>query len=185
MEKGPHAKNTVIVLFSDHGYHLGEKDRVSKHSLWEESTRVPLIVIRPGDPGGRRSHRPVGLIDLYPTLLDLCGLPSRERNEGRSLVPLMDDPKAPWRFAILTTYARGNHALRSERHRYIRYDDGSEELYDHETDPNEWTNLSGHDDVRARFRKELPAKDAPYHRACRKGAVNAWFAEHYKANGLK
>ncbi|MDP7050911.1 MAG: sulfatase [Verrucomicrobiota bacterium] len=194
LDKGPHDDNTVVVLFSDHGYHLGEKDRVSKHSLWEESARVPLIVAPARSQGGRFGKRgqlcsrPVGLIDLYPTLLKMCGLPARKRNEGDSLVPLLWNPSAEWRFATLTTYARGNHSLRSERHRYLRFEDGSEELYDHNADPHEWTNLAARPENAAllrRFRAELPAREARYHPAVRSGAVNAWFAEHLRRHDVK
>ena len=194
LEKGPNADNTVIVLFSDHGYHIGEKDRVSKHSLWEESTRVPLAFVPAKSQGGKFGKsgllcsKPVGLIDIYPTLLDLCGLPVEARNQGRSLVPLMRKPNGDWRFSTLTTYARGNHTLRSERYRYLRFEDGSEELYDHEVDPNEWTNLASRKKLvplLERFRRELPAKEAPYHPAVRKGAVNAWFESHLARNGVK
>ena len=194
LDNGPHADDTAVVLFSDHGYHLGEKDRVSKHSLWEESARVPLIVAPARSQGGRFGKRgqlcsrPVGLIDLYPTLLEMCGLPARKRNEGDSLVPLLQNPSAEWRFATLTTYARGNHSLRSERHRYLRFEDGSEELYDHNADPNEWTNLAArpeHAPLLRRFRAQLPAREAPYHPAVRSGAVNAWFAEHLMRHGVK
>jgi arylsulfatase A-like enzyme len=183
LEKSPHAKNTVIVLFSDHGYHIGEKDRVSKHSLWEESTRVPMVIVRPGQMKGKSCVQPVGLIDLFPTLTGLCGLPPVKTNEGRSLQPLLENPEADWPFAVLTTYARGNHALRSSRYRYIRFEDGSEELYDHKTDPNEWTNLADRSDMRSvieQFKPHLPKVDAPYHKQVRSGPINAWFAEHLK-----
>ncbi|MGI9465659.1 MAG: sulfatase [Rubripirellula sp.] len=187
LNDSPNAENTIIVLFSDHGYHLGEKNRVSKHSLWEESTRVPLIIVEPGKRKPQTCTRPVGLIDLYPSLLELCGLPAREANSGRSLVPLLNkpnDPSVAWRESILTTYARGNHSLRSERFRYIRYYDGSEELYDHSNDPNEWSNLAqpdnrSHESVVTEFRSQLPTTDAEYHPAVGFGAVNPWFAEFY------
>ena len=100
----------------------------------------------------------------------------------------MRKPNAEWRFTTLTTYARGNHSLRSESYHYLRFEDGSEELYDHETDPNEWTNLASRKKLiplLERFRKELPAKNAPYHPAVRKGAVNAWFAKHLSRNGIQ
>ncbi|MDP7176899.1 MAG: sulfatase, partial [Verrucomicrobiota bacterium] len=146
--KGPHADNTVVVLFSDHGYHLGEKDRVSKHSLWEESARVPLIVVPAKSQGGQFGKagqlcsKPVGLIDLYPTMLEMCGLPAKKSNQGNSMVPLLRNPSADWRFATLTTYARGNHSLRSERYRYLRFEDGSEELYDHGAATAETKNIA-------------------------------------------
>jgi arylsulfatase A-like enzyme len=185
LEESPHAGNTIVVLFGDHGYHVGEKGRVSKHGLWEEATRVPLIVVRPGEQDrGHRAAQPVGLIDLSPTLLELCGLPARARDEGRSLVPLLDDTTADWRYAILTTYARGNHALRSTRYRYIRYEDGSEELYDHVEDPQEWVNLADrpeHAELLATFRRELPTSNAPYHPAVNLEPINAWFEAHFRS----
>ena len=94
LDQGPYAEDTNIILFSDHGYHIGEKDRVSKHSLWEESTRVPLIVVRPdrrllvSKKAVKACSKPVGLIDLYPTMLEMCDLPPNEKNEGMSLIPL-------------------------------------------------------------------------------------------------
>ena len=194
LDKGPHAADTVVVLFSDHGYHLGEKDRVSKHSLWEESARVPLVVAPAKSQGeqfgkaGQLCSKPVGLIDLYPTMLQMCGLPAKKSNQGDSLVALLKNPSANWRFSTLTTYARGNHTLRSERYRYLRFEDGSEELYDHAEDPNEWTNLATrlkYTKLLKQFRKELPAKEAPYHSSVRSGAVNAWFEEHLRRHGVK
>ena len=194
LDTGPHAADTVVVLFSDHGYHLGEKDRVSKHSLWEESARVPLVVAPAKSQGeqfgkaGQFCSKPVGLIDLYPTMLQMCGLPAKKSNQGDSLVPLLKNPSANWRFSTLTTYARGNHTLRSERYRYLRFEDGSEELYDHAEDPNEWTNLATrlkYTKLLKQFRKELPAKEAPYHPSVRSGAVNAWFEEHLRRHGVK
>ena len=182
-----YAENTIIVLLSDHGYHLGEKERVSKHGLWEEATRVPLIIVTPGSDNAQQCSQPTGLIDLYPTLLDMCGLPARSANAGQSLVPLLDDRVSSWRHSILTTYAMGNHALRSEQYRYIRYDDGSEELYNHHTDSHEWHNLAtseAHRDVIAKFRQQLPKNEAPYHPLVGDGAVNAWFTEHYKRHGV-
>ncbi len=194
LDKGPHGGDTVVVLFSDHGYHLGEKDRVSKHSLWEESVRVPLVVVPAKSQGkqfgkvGQLCLKPVGLIDLYPTMLEMCGLPAKKSNQGDSLVPLLRNPSADWRFATLTTYARGNHSLRSERHRYLRFEDGSEELYDHAADPNEWINLAArpkYAKLLKQFRRELPTEEAPYHPSVRSGAVNAWFAEHLRRHGVK
>ena len=194
LDKSAYADNTVIVLFSDHGYHLGEKDRVSKHSLWEESTRVPLVFV-PNRNGkvttakaGTRSSKPVELLDIYPTLSELCGIPVKESNEGHSLVPLLDEPAMEWKFAALTTYARKCHALRTDRFRYIRYEDGSEELYDHESDPEEWDNLAGDPEFAelvTRFRFELPRREAAYHPATRTGTVNRWFKDHLEKNGIK
>lgn len=143
LESGPHAANTIVVLFSDHGFHLGEKQRWAKRTLWEDGTRVPLIVKAPGSASGQRSGKPIELIDVYPTLLDLAGLPSDANQEGQSLVPLLSDPHAEWRFPAITSFGPDNYSVRSERYRYIRYRDGSRELYDHASDPHEWNNLLG------------------------------------------
>ena len=135
------AENTIIVLWSDHGFHLGEKQRWAKRTLWEETTRVPLIFVGPGVDVNACCSRPVGLIDVYPTLLELCGLPDREELEGNSLCPLLVDATTSWDQPALCTFGPNNHSLRSDRYRYTVYADGSQELYDHEKDPNEWANL--------------------------------------------
>ena len=163
LDESGHADNTVIVLWGDHGWHLGEKHHWRKFALWEEATRVPLLISVPegvpglpeGTRGGSVSHRPVNLLDLYPTLLELAGLEARGRLDGRSLVPLLRNPGLPWQPTV-TTYGRLNHAVRSEDFRYIRYEDGSEELYDHLVDPMEWTNLAG-DELYAETLRELAA----------------------------
>ncbi len=160
----PHADNTVIVFWADHGWHLGEKEHWKKSTLWEEATRVPCLISAPGIEPGRCS-RPVGLIDLYPTLLELCGLPPRSDLEGQSLLPLLQDPNRSWNRPALTTHGRGNHAVRSERWRYIRYADGSEELYDHDADELEWTNLAGEpylEAVKDDLATWLPDTNAPH-----------------------
>ena len=136
------ADNTIVVLWSDHGFHLGEKLRWAKRTLWEETTRVPLVFAGPGIVENAKCSRPVGLIDVYPTLLEACGLPPREVLEGESLVRLLADPDANRERPAICTFGPNNHSLRSERWRYTVYDDGSEELYDHESDPNEWRNLA-------------------------------------------
>jgi arylsulfatase A-like enzyme len=142
-ERSPARERTVIVLWSDHGFHLGEKMHWRKFALWEEATRVPLIIVAPGiaEPGSR-CDRVVSLLDLYPTLLDLCGLPANEDLEGQSLVPLLKDPTRDWPRPALMTFGALNHAVRSERWRYISYKTGDEELYDHDNDPHEWVNLA-------------------------------------------
>ncbi len=164
LDAGPAAKNTIVVLWSDHGWHLGEKQHLHKFTLWERSTRVPFILAAPGvTTAGTRTARPVGLVDLFPTLNDLCALPAVSALDGTSLVPLLKDPARAWDEPALTTHGQGNHALRSERWRYIRYADGGEELYDHDSDPNEWTNLAGkpgHAAVKAGLARSLPMTDA-------------------------
>lgn len=143
-EKSPHAENTIIVLWSDHGMHIGEKEHWEKFTLWEESTRVPLIFIAPGitHPGGV-CREPVSLLDVYPTLIDLAGHAERPELEGESLVPFLKNPGKETGRAVVTTYGQNNHGVRSRNWRYIRYHDGSEELYDHRTDPDEYHNIAG------------------------------------------
>ncbi|WP_420454538.1 sulfatase-like hydrolase/transferase [Rubrivirga sp.] len=165
----PHADNTIVVVWSDHGFHLGEKLHWEKNALWEEATRIPLFVHVPealalpgSGTGGQVSGRTVELVDLFPTLTDLCGLPTPEQCDGQSLAPLLANPDAPWDRPALSTWMYQNHSLRTERYRYIRYRDGTEELYDHEVDPLEWTNVAGHPDyadVRAELEAQLPAHD--------------------------
>ncbi len=163
-DKGPHRDNTVIVLWSDHGWHLGEKLHWRKFALWEEATHNVLMCVAPGvtKPGGR-CESPVGLIDIYPTLIELCGLEPRKELEGASLVPLLKDPAAKRDRPALTTHGRRNHSIRSKRWRYIRYSDGTEELYDHQNDELEWNNLAKdaqYADVKRELARWLPTKDA-------------------------
>lgn len=164
LDASPCANNTIVVLWSDHGWHLGEKQHLHKFTLWERSTRVPFIIAAPGVPQfAQRTARPVGLIDLFPTLNELCDLPPVEGLEGQSLVPLLKQPSLPWDRPVLTTHGVGNHTLRSERYRYIRYADGGEELYDHIQDPHEWTNLANNAEYRElkeKLSKFLPARNA-------------------------
>ena len=142
LEQSGRTDDTIIVMWSDHGFHLGEKARWRKQTLWRESTRIPLIVVAPGiTQPGSRSNAPVSLLDLYSTLTELAGLPTPDHVEGLSLLPLLEDPAATLeRGGVVTTFGYRNHAVSSERYRYIVYSDGSEELYDLESDPHEWTN---------------------------------------------
>lgn len=163
LDKSPYRDNTIIVLFSDHGFHLGEKQRWAKRSLWEDGTRVPLIIAGAELPKNQMCLQPAGLIDIYPTLLDLCKLPADRQLEGTSLVPqILDPPKA--KHPVRTTFGPGNHAIRSRDWRYIRYRDGSEELYDHRNDPHEWNNLAtnpqNHSVIKM-HRKYLPVAEQP------------------------
>lgn len=158
------AENTVFAVCSDHGWHLGEKFHWRKGTLWEEATRVPLVFVAPGDTQPEaRCARPVSYLDVYPTLLELLGLPAPSPLEGSSLRPLLADPTAPWERPALTTHGRGNHSVRSERWRYTRYADGGEELYDEASDPHEWVNLAGvgeHASVVRDLARWLPETDA-------------------------
>ncbi len=179
LEQSPGAENTIVVFWSDHGWHLGEKRHVHKATLWEEATRVPLVIAGPGLREGARSRQPVSLLDIYPTLNELCGLPERPELEGVSLAPLLRDPEAKREQPALVTLNPGQHAVRSERWRYIRYSDGSEELYDHNSDPNEWTNLAAdprYDAVKRGHARWIPAAEAP--RAPGKDAYDFDFAAY-------
>jgi choline-sulfatase len=156
------AERTIVVLWSDHGWHLGEKGISGKNTLWDRSTRVPLIFAGPGIAHGE-CGRPAELLDLYPTLVELCGLPARTDLEGRSLVPQLKDPTAPREAPAITSHGPGNSAVRTEEWRYIRYADGSEELYDMRKDPNEWTNLASrpeHQAVKTELARWLPKSPA-------------------------
>ncbi len=164
LEESGHTGDTIVVVWSDHGFHLGEKAITGKNTLWERSTRVPLIFAGPGVAPAQQCGRPVELLDLYPTLVELAGLPPRDGLEGESLVPLLHDATASRTRPAITTHGQGNHSVRSERWRYIRYADGSEELYDHDTDPNEWQNLAGrpeHAALIAEHATWLPMIDTP------------------------
>jgi iduronate 2-sulfatase len=148
------AENTVVVLTSDHGYHLGEHGLWQKQSLFEESARVPLIVAAPGVARkGGVARSPVGLVDMYPTIAELCGIQKPENLQGQSLVPLLRDPQAAGRGWALTQVARGGpkqparvfgYSLRTPRWRYTEWGEGEKgrELYDHDADPRELTNLA-------------------------------------------
>jgi arylsulfatase A-like enzyme len=165
LDESRYRENTIVVFLGDHGWHLGEKEHWRKFALWEEATRVPLIIVAPEvTRAGSRSVRTVSLLDLYPTLIELAGLPTRNGLEGNSLVPLLKDPQTDWNRPVVTTHGRNNHAVRTERWRYIRYADGSEELYDHDNDPHEWTNLASDPAARAvkdELARSLPATNAP------------------------
>lgn len=164
LESSPRAERTIVILWSDHGFHLGEKNHIEKFSLWEKANHIPFIVSAPGvaEPGSR-CDRPVDLTVLYPTLLELAGLPGDQECDGQSLVPLLRDATSTWDLPALMTYQKGNHAIRTERWRYIRYADGSEELYDHDRDSRELTNLAGQQEmqsVKAELARWLPAIEA-------------------------
>lgn len=165
LEASPWATNTVVVVWSDNGWHLGEKGITGKNSLWERSTRVPLVMAGPGISAGGRCVQPVELLDLFPTLAEWCGLKAPRGLEGRSLGPQLRRASAPRKWPAITTANPGNHAVRSERWRYIRYADGSEELYDLQADPHEWTNLVQRAEVRSivqEHRAWLPRSEEPH-----------------------
>ncbi len=186
IDNSPFKNNTIIVLVSDHGWQMGQKDYLFKNSPWEESTRVPFVVRAPGvaKPGGVAEH-PVSLIDLYPTLADLCGLEGDTRKndqgaplDGHSVRPFLEDPKAgKWEgpdgavSMIFVGDSKKEYSekerweldtqhwtIRTERWRYIHYNNGAEELYDHDNDPREWTNLANspeHAEIKNSLHKKL------------------------------
>jgi arylsulfatase A-like enzyme len=163
-DNSAYADNTIICFWGDHGWHLGEKEHWRKFTLWEEATRAPLIWVVPGmtKPGGV-CERTVDFMSIYPTLCDLAGVPVPKHVEGADIRPLLADPTAAWTLPAVTTFHRNNHSVRTERWRYIHYHDGGEELYDHDADPYEWTNLAGKsaefDAVQAALAKSLPKEN--------------------------
>ena len=169
LESSPYADNTIVFLASDHGFHMGEKNHFAKYGLWEQTTHILYAWRVPGltPESGSVCSRTVSLADVYPTLLDLCGLPDPPQAQlfkGKSIRPLLGDPSAKWNRPVYSTYAYNNHSVRTERWRYTRYANGDEELYDHAADPNEWVNLAGnpeHDTITLRLAKQLPVKNLP------------------------
>lgn len=154
--------NTIVVVWGDHGWHLGEKGLSGKNSLWARGTKVPLIFAGPGVTAGQRCHRPAELLDIYPTLVELCGLPPVPSHvlEGLSLAPQLRDAQAPRERPAITSHNQGNYGIANERWRYIRYVDGAEELYDLVADPHEWTNVvKEHPEVVREMRSWLPRID--------------------------
>jgi len=165
LEKSKHAENTIIVLWSDHGYRLGEKGTFAKHALWEPATKAPLMFAGPSIPQGRIIDEPVELLSIYPTLLALSGLPAYERNEGKSLLNVLKNGKMDPKSVAITTFGMNNHGIKTKESRYIQYEDGGEELYDHNKDPNEWTNLANHPEHKAlkeKLQEFLPTVNAPW-----------------------
>ena len=152
LESGPNKDNTIIALWSDHGWHLGEKQHWQKFTAWRAVTRIPLILRVPkkaspalpaGTNAGTICTKPVDLLSLYPTLTELAGLPAKTDNDGNSLVPLLKDPKSKWNHVALTHLGEpGSYGLSTENWRYIHYANNDEELYDTVNDPYEWNNLA-------------------------------------------
>ncbi len=171
LEASPYAANTLVILTSDNGYHMGQKEYLHKNTLWEESCNIPLIAAGPGVAQGKSCDQPVSLIDLYPTFLDYAAIAADPYAsdaafalEGSSLRPLLQDPeRGAWAgpavalseitgkphpgnppFTEKMTPDDFHYSIRSKNFRYIRTKDGQEELYDHRNDPHEWTNLANH-----------------------------------------
>lgn len=165
LEKSAYRDNTIICLWGDHGWHLGEKHHWRKFALWEEATKAPFMWVVPGlTKPNTICERTVDFMSIFPTLTELCGIPTPAHNEGVSIRRLLADPKAPWDLPARTTHKFNNHTVRTEGWRYIRYANGDEELYDEAKDPNEWTNLAARPEFAARkaeLAKFLPTTNAP------------------------
>ncbi len=149
------ASNTVIVVWGDNGWHLGEKQHWGKTTGWQRATRVPLLIVPPAYAArsfasGTDCNAPASLLDVYPTLIDLCGLPPRAGLSGQTLVPLLRQPAGGGDCVVLTTVQRETYAVTADGWRYLCYPDGSAELYDLRNDPHEWTNLAGKPELRQR-----------------------------------
>lgn len=169
LESSDYKNNTIIVLWSDHGYHLGEKNRTCKHSLWRRATHIPLIFAGAGIPNGLKSDKAVQLIDIYPTLTELCKLPENIDNQGNNLTPLLTKPNQDWNKPAITSYGYGNFSINLDNYHLITYVDGSGELYDLKRDPNEWVNLydkAEFADVVSRLRKMVPESPSKISDVC-------------------
>lgn len=164
LQQSRHADNTIVVLWSDHGFHLAEKQHWAKRTLWEESTRVPLLIAGPGIGGGSDCREPVSLLDVFPTLVDLCDLPANPHLEGVSLLPQLKDSTAARRYPAITSSYFGNHSIRTKNWRLIVYEDGAQELYDHRTDSDEFNNLAddpAHTAIRDELMQWVPSNPVP------------------------
>jgi len=182
LENSKYNDNTIVILWSDHGYRVGEKGTFAKHALWQEATNAPLIISMPGRTTSGKCDAPVEMLDIYPTLLDLCGLPANSRNEGKSLKPLLENPGSDKNNFAVTTYGRNNHAVVSGGYRYIHYEDGSEELYNRKTDPNEFENIAGKSgslEIKSALAKYLPVKNEYWSPEVKTGA-NEYFEKQMK-----
>ena len=160
LETSAFNKNTIVVIMGDHGWHLGEKTHWTKSTVWEESAKTPLLIFDPRNGNKGVSTKIVSLIDVYPTLLDLCNLPAKADLDGKSFKNVLTNSKGDWKNMALTSKNENIHSLRNENYRYIKYSDGFEELYDHRIDPMEWKNIAKDNANKAvilNFRKELEA----------------------------
>jgi len=169
LDSGTYGDNTVIVLWTDHGWHLGEKQHWGKWTPWQRSTRVPLIVVPPKNMAGQFARNAtcdatVSLLDLYPTLMEMCGITGSQQLDGSSLVSLLHKPEQRTDHHAVTFFGQENVSVKTHQWRYIQYAQGEEELYDHLTDPHEWNNLAGtkkYESVLRKLRKRVPPTGPP------------------------
>ena len=157
LDNSPYADNTIIVLFSDHGWQLGEKQHWGKWTGWNNSTSVPFIIIPPGAKETDNCRQPVSLLDIYPTLIDMVGLP-KKKLDGVSLTNLIKAPKETKDRAVRILFDKGNYALVNSQWRYIRYKEGDEELYNRKNDPHEFHNLAGKEEYKEVLEKMRKVK---------------------------
>ncbi|WP_120181455.1 sulfatase [Pelobium manganitolerans] len=183
LQKSKYADNTIIVLWSDHGYRLGEKNTFAKVCLWDRATKAPLIFAGPNIPQGKNVKAPVELVDIYPTLVDLAHLPAYSANEGFSLVSLFKTADKKWKHPAITTWGKDNHSIKTRDYRFIQYEDGSQELYDLKKDPNEWENLAKdkrYASIILKMKQLLPKQNAEW-----SGFSFYKANEYFKHKGLK
>ena len=182
LDKSPLSKNTIIVLWSDHGFHIGEKENWEKFALWDQTTRVPFFIHAPGiSANAKECRQAVTLTDIYPTLCELAKIPIPNQCDGTSLVKHLKDPSLVTKRTSLTSFQfwgekTPSHAVSDERYRYISYGNGFEELYDLKEDPHEFKNLAKitkYSQIKERLLKSIPKdaakisripKDSPHHK---------------------
>lgn len=178
IEESPMRDNLIVVVWGDHGWHLGEKLRYRKATGWREATRVPLMIRTPEMKSMRQCNGVVNLIDLYPTLIEYCGLPAKPELDGTSIMSLLRDPRTKWNQPTKTIFGDGNASIQDANWHFIRYKDGTEELYDLKQDPMEWENRirsGGEEEVKAKerlasfyptdFAKPVPQSDGSLKKA--------------------
>jgi arylsulfatase A-like enzyme len=182
LEASPYNDQTAIVLWSDHGWHLGEKQAWSKFTLWDESTRNPLMISLPGQQHNATCDEPVQLVDIYPTLVELCGLPSPDHQlDGNSLVPLLHKPKLPWPHPAMTCNGRDSFSLNFKDFKYNHFFDGSEELCDNLKDPLHHTNLADQPEyatIKAKLKAHLPKKELRHPNVSDNHEWMLWLTDH-------
>jgi arylsulfatase A-like enzyme len=169
LEDSDYAANTIVVIYSDHGWQLGEKQHWRKFALWENVIKTVLMIKVPqgamglpsGSANGTICYRNVSLVDIFPTLTELCGLAKKEGVTGRDLTPLLQNTSAEWDYPVITTLGDNHYSVRKGDWHYISYDGKEEELYDLRKDPEEWTNLAGYasfENVKQQLRELIPLK---------------------------